>query len=164
MTDSFDIERARAETRACGDRVHFNNAGSSLMPARVADYLRRFLDKEEMLGGYETADAEAEALENFYHACGRLLNCGAHEIAYAENATRAWDMAFYGMNFKQGDRILTTMSEYGSNVIAYNQQVRKTAAELVLTSTVHTHNSLIYKETQKYLGTTNAQILKNYVN
>ena len=131
MTDSFDIERARAETRACGDRVHFNNAGSSLMPARVADYLRRFLDKEEMLGGYETADAEAEALENFYHACGRLLNCGAHEIAYAENATRAWDMAFYGMNFKQGDRILTTMSEYGSNVIAYNQQVRKTAAELV---------------------------------
>lgn len=131
MTDSFDIDRARAETRACGDVVHFNNAGSSLMPAPVADYLRGFIDKEEMLGGYETADAEAEALDNFYGACGRLLNCGADEIAYAANATRAWDMAFYGMTFKAGDRILTTMSEYGSNVIAYNHQVQKTGAELV---------------------------------
>ena len=33
-----------------------------------------------------------------------------------------------------------------------------------LTSTVHTHNPLIYKGTQKYLGTTNAQIFKDYVN
>ena len=33
-----------------------------------------------------------------------------------------------------------------------------------LASTVHIHKLLIYKETQKYLGTTNAQILKDYVN
>ncbi len=33
-----------------------------------------------------------------------------------------------------------------------------------LTSTVHSYNSLIYKETKKYLGTTNAQIFKNYIN
>ena len=39
---------------------------------------------------------------------------------------------------------------------------------LFLTSTVNPHKSLIYKraqkETQKYLGTTNTQILKDYVN
>ncbi len=33
-----------------------------------------------------------------------------------------------------------------------------------LASTVHIHKLLIYKETQKYLGTINAQILKDYVN
>ena len=33
-----------------------------------------------------------------------------------------------------------------------------------LTSTVNPHKSLIYKEKQKYLGTTNAQILKDYIN
>ena len=34
----------------------------------------------------------------------------------------------------------------------------------LLTSTVHAHNQLIYKETQKYLGTINAQIFKGYIN
>ncbi len=37
-------------------------------------------------------------------------------------------------------------------------------AEQLLTSTVHPHKPLIYKETQKYPGTTNAQILKDYIN
>jgi selenocysteine lyase/cysteine desulfurase len=126
-----DLKRARAETRACEDIIHFNNAGSSLMPVPVADYLHEFLRKEEMIGGYETVDLEKEALENFYASSSRLLNCKPDEIAFAENATRAWDMAFYGFSFSKGDRILTTMSEYGSNVIAYNQQAERYGAEVV---------------------------------
>ncbi len=131
MTKVFDIDRARAETRACESIIHLNNAGSSLMPAPVADYLHEFLKLEESIGGYESVEREASALDNFYQATARLLNCNASEIAYAENATRAWDMAFYGLSFKPGDRILTTMSEYGSNVIAYNQQAKRLGAEVV---------------------------------
>ncbi len=126
-----DLNRARAETRACEDLIHFNNAGSSLMPAPVADYLHEFLREEEMNGGYETADQEKEALENFYVSSSKLLNCKPDEMAFAENATRAWDMAFYGFSFSKGDRILTTMSEYGSNVIAYNQQAERYGLEVV---------------------------------
>ena len=62
----FDINRARRDTRACEDIIHFNNAGSSLMPAPVADALAEFLRKEEYNGGYETAAQEAGALDNFY--------------------------------------------------------------------------------------------------
>ena len=131
MPNPFDIARARAETRACEDIIHFNNAGSSLMPAPVADYLHEFLRLEENLGGYETVEKEAAALENFYLSSAKLLNCDAGEIAFAENATRAWHMAFYGMSFGPGDRILTTMSEYGSNVIAYNQQAERYGVEVV---------------------------------
>ena len=131
MTTTFDIARARAETRACENVIHFNNAGSSLMPAPVADYLHEFLKLEENIGGYESVEREAVALDNFYQATARLVNCKPTEVAYAENATRAWDMAFYGMSFESGDRILTTMSEYGSNVIAYNQQAKRYGAEVV---------------------------------
>jgi cysteine desulfurase/selenocysteine lyase len=127
----FDLTRARAETRACEKVIHFNNAGSSLMPIPVADYLHQFLHLEENFGGYETVELEHQALENFYGASSRLLNCSPGEIAFAENATRAWDMAFYGFTFSQGDRILTTMSEYGSNVIAYNQQAKRYGVEIV---------------------------------
>ena len=119
---SIDIEKARAETRHCEDVVHFNNAGSSLMPAVVSDSLHEFLNAEERYGGYETVEARGEALENFYVAVAKLLNCKPREVAFVENATRAWDMAFYALRFEPGDRILTTLSEYGSNVIAYLQQ------------------------------------------
>ena len=128
---SFDIKRARHETRGCQDLVHLNSAGASLMPAPVADTLRSYLVQEELNGGYETAEAELAALDNFYTASAKLLNCAPDEVAFVENATRAWDMAFYAFDFKPGDRILTTMSEYGSNVIAYLQQARRQGVEVV---------------------------------
>ena len=131
MQNTFDIDRARRDTKACSDLVHFNNAGASLMPTPVAETLHEFLNQEEMTGGYETAEAQASALNNFYDATSRLLNCEPEEVAFVENATRAWDMAFYGFRFSTGDRILTTIAEYGSNVIAYNQQVARYGVELV---------------------------------
>lgn len=130
MANTIDIDRARAETAGCHAVVHFNNAGASLMPAPVARCLREFLELEEAMGGYEAAEEKQQELDNFYTACSRLLNCSPSEIAFMENATRAWDMAFYAFRFSPGDRILTTLSEYGSNVIAYNQQARRCGASI----------------------------------
>ncbi len=39
-----------------------------------------------------------------------------------DSATRAWDMAFYGFRFEEGDRVLTTRAEYASNYIALRQR------------------------------------------
>ena len=131
MQPNFDLERARRETKHCEDIVHFNNAGSSLMPIPVSEALHAYLRKEERLGGYETAEAERDALESFYIATAQLLNCDADEIAFAENATRAWDMVFYSFSFAPGDKILTAVTEYGSNVIAYIQQAKRYGVEVV---------------------------------
>jgi len=131
VIEAFNIKRAREETSACNEIIHFNNAGSSLMPKPVSDVLHSYLYKEERFGGYETAILANDAIENFYAAAGKLLNCDTDEIAYAENATRAWGMAFYAFNFQPGDRILTTISEYGSNVIAYNQQANRYGVEAI---------------------------------
>ena len=131
MKDEFDIIRARKETLACEDIVHFNNAGAALMPIPVSDILHSYLDKEERIGGYETASDENELLDHFYNSAANLLNCEVDEIAFVENATRAWDMAFYGFKFAPGDKILTTFAEYGSNVVAYNQQVKRFGVEVI---------------------------------
>jgi selenocysteine lyase/cysteine desulfurase len=128
----FDVDRARADTRALPHVLHFNNAGSSLMPAPVADGLHDFLVAEEQSGGYETAGARADQLDNFYSAFAKLLNCKPAEVAYIENATRAWDMVFYSIPLQPGDRILTSVAEYGSNIIACLQRARQTGAELVV--------------------------------
>jgi len=131
-SSSFDIDRARRETRGCEQAIHFNNAGSAMTPAPVADYLYAYLRDDEVKGGYETAAARDGELENFYKATARLVNGSPDEVAFIENATRAWDQVFYAFPLSEGDKILTTVSEYGSNLIAYLQRARQCGAEVVI--------------------------------
>jgi cysteine desulfurase/selenocysteine lyase len=127
---TFDLDRARRDTRACAELIHLNNAGAALMPIPVADALHRYLQREEQIGGYETANDAQAQLDNFYDAAATLLQCSPDEIAFVENATRAWDMAFYSLRFNPGDTILTTLAEYGSNVVAYLQQAKRVGVQV----------------------------------
>jgi selenocysteine lyase/cysteine desulfurase len=108
--------------------VHLNNAGAGLMPARVRDAVIGYLEREAEIGGYETAAERADDWGHTYDALARLLNGRRDEIAVIENATRAWDMAFYAFRFEPGDRILTGRAEYSSNWIALRQVAERTGA------------------------------------
>jgi cysteine desulfurase / selenocysteine lyase len=121
----IDIARARAETPGTASVLHFNNAGSSLMPQPVLDATVDYLNLEAQIGGYETASRQEDQIERFYTAAAEMLNCDPDEIAFIENATRAWDMAVYAIPFQLGDRILTARAEYASNVIAFLQMAEQ---------------------------------------
>ena len=125
---AFDLQRARQDTPGCEHVLHFNNAGSSLMPEPVLDATIGHLQLEAQIGGYEAAEQAEHAIERVYDAAATLINCAREEIAVIENATRAWDMAFYSIPFQPGDRILTAMAEYASNYIAFLQTSKKTGA------------------------------------
>ena len=129
MTDraggAIDVAAVRAETPACERIIHFNNAGASLMPEPVYRAVRNHLDLERERGGYEAERAAEADLAAFYTEFAGLLGAEPDEIAYLENATRAWDMAFYGLPLVEGDRILTHASEYVSNHVALLQQAHR---------------------------------------
>ena len=127
---TLDIARLRADTPACEQLIHFNNAGSSLMPAPVYQAVLDHLALEQTIGGYAAEDKAEPALEDFYDAFAALLGCDRSEIAYVENATRAWDMAFYSLPLKEGDRILTVEAEYVSNFLAFLHQARRRGLEI----------------------------------
>ncbi|MGW6454899.1 aminotransferase class V-fold PLP-dependent enzyme [Streptomyces sp. NPDC055078] len=116
-----EVARARADTPGCAKVTHFNNAGAALMPRQVIDAITHHLHLERDMGGYEAAAHAAGSIEAVYDSAARLLGCDRDEIALFDNATRAWDMAFYGIPLRSGDRVLTSMAEYGSNFIAYLQ-------------------------------------------
>ena len=121
----IDLDAIRADTPACNSLIHFNNAGASLMPQPVYQAVTDHLQLEVTRGGYEAAHAAQAELDAFYQEFATLLNASPDEIAYVENATRAWDMAFYGLPLQPGDRILTHESEYSSNYLAMLQQANR---------------------------------------
>ena len=125
---AFDVARARRDTPGSMRVAHLNNAGAALPPSPVTDAVIAHLRLEAEIGGYEAAGVAAERIQATYRGIARLIGCEVDEVAILENATRAWDMAFYAMQFQPGDRILTAHAEYASNVIAFLQVARRTGA------------------------------------
>ncbi|WP_369723500.1 aminotransferase class V-fold PLP-dependent enzyme [Bradyrhizobium sp. LLZ17] len=124
----IDIDRIRADTPAASRLAYLHNAGAALMPAPVVETMKRHIDLESEIGGYAAADRESARLEAVYGSVARLLNTAPDEIALTENATVAWQMAFYALPLRAGDRILTAEAEYAANYVAFLQVAKRTGA------------------------------------
>jgi cysteine desulfurase / selenocysteine lyase len=127
-----DIAAVRNDTPGCRQVTHLNNAGAALMPSPVYTAVTDHFQREFTLGGYEAAAQAAPAIADFYPAVATLLNADADEIAYVENATRAWDMVFYAIPLRRGDRVITHHTEYASNYLAFLQLAKTKGIEIDL--------------------------------
>lgn len=123
--DMIDLPKVRRETPGVDHRIHLNNAGAALMPLPVYEAVTNYLERELQIGGYETSSEKVDELNAVYDSVATLIGSQRDEIAIAENATVAWQRAFYSLDFKEGDRILTTQSEYAANYIAYLQIAKR---------------------------------------
>jgi len=127
---ALDVERLRRETPGVAHRIHLNNAGAGLMPACVLDAMTGYLRREAEIGGYETAEEASPRLDAVYDSVARLVGAERDEIALLENATVAWQMAFYSLKLREGDRILTARAEYAANYVAFLQVSKRTGARI----------------------------------
>ncbi|SFP75454.1 Selenocysteine lyase/Cysteine desulfurase [Bradyrhizobium sp. Ghvi] len=125
-----DLIRLRADTPGVAHRVHLNNAGAALMPSPVVDGMIAYLRREAEIGGYEASAESTGRLEGVYDSIARLVGSKREEIALAENATLAWQRAFYSLRFGPGDRILTSSAEFAANYVALLQVARRTGARV----------------------------------
>ncbi|MBV8491319.1 MAG: aminotransferase class V-fold PLP-dependent enzyme [Candidatus Eremiobacteraeota bacterium] len=126
-----EIRRWRAETPGCANVVHFNNAGAGLMPGRVLDVMKTHLDAEAFQGGYEAANAAAARIEAAREAVATLCSTAARNLAIVESATAGINLVLGSIDWKRGDRIVTTRNDYASNQIMMLSLQRRFGIEVV---------------------------------
>ena len=126
-----ELERWRADTPACTRLIHLNNAGAALVPRPVQSAILDYLAFEQEVGGYEAADARRQEIRGAYAAMGRLLGTQARNIALVQNSTVAFAQAISAFEFKPGDIILTSRSDYASNQIMYLSLAQRRGVEIV---------------------------------
>ncbi len=127
----MNIELLRDETPGCRTRNHFNNAGCSLHPIPVVDAVRKYLEQEAIIGGYEYAAEQADAINAFYTNAAKLFNCKAENIAFVTSATDGYIKALSAIAFKKGDIILTTLNDYVSNQIQFLSIQKRFGIEII---------------------------------
>jgi len=89
------------------------------MPEPVIRAVRDHLDLEARIGGYEAADARADAVAAAYRAVADLLGTGPDHVAFTGNTTESYVRALSSIPFEAGDVILTTRNDYVSNQIQF---------------------------------------------
>lgn len=134
MSTPSQLARWREDTPGCQSsegRLHFNNAGSALPPRCVTETVLGYLEHESLLGGYEAEDEAAGRIAAVYGRLAELLGTQAGNVAIVENATVAFSQALSAFDFRPGDKIVTTRSDYPSNQTMYLSLARRLGVEVV---------------------------------
>ena len=126
-----ELDRWRRDTPGCRDRIHLNNAGAGLMPRPVLDAITDHLTREAAIGGYEAADEAEPRVRETYALVARLVGAAPRNIALVENATVAFSQALSAFDFRPGDRIVTTRTDYPSNQLMYLSLAQRAGVETV---------------------------------
>lgn len=110
---------------------YLNNAGAAIMSPVTIATIQRHLDRETQIGGYQAAAERDPDIRHFYESVAILINgLDASNIAFMDSASRAWNMALYGMPIQHGDLIVTLSSEFGTNLVSLYHFANKVGARV----------------------------------
>ena len=131
---SCDITELRANTPGLSSRIHLDNCGSSLPARAVIEAQQAHMALEMRVGGYVAQEQQSEKLSAVYHSLTHLLGGQASDYAFVGSAVDGWSKAFYSLQFKAGDNIVTAYNEYCANFVAFLQRAKRDGIEIRVAS------------------------------
>ncbi len=118
----FGIQQAFTVTRGT---ANFNNGGVSPSPRLVTEALVRYIWEQEDLTAFTMWHVLEPQCETIRTGIADLFGCDREEIAITRNASESLEILLMGMNFKQGDEILTTTQDYPRMLTSLRQRERR---------------------------------------
>ncbi len=117
--------------------VYLDNAATTQRPLQVIQAVENFYrtHNANVHRSPHTLSFEAtQAYEDAHRAVARLINAPSwREVIFVRNATEALNLVAYGWglhHLKEGDEILTTVSEHHSNIVPWQFLARVTGARV----------------------------------
>ncbi len=105
----------RSEFPVTETYIYMNHAGVAPLSRRVQDVMTGFI-KDATVNGAVNADDWAETAEICRAAAAQLLNADTTEIAFMKNTTQGILIAANGIDWREGDNVVTTAVEFPANV------------------------------------------------
>lgn len=139
-----DLRRVRDELPALSREVYLNTGGAGPLPLCAAEAagrgLRRGLTRGRLsLAAWEEATAEAEDLRA---AAGRVVGAPAAEIALTANTTTGLDTVIWGMQWRQGDEVVTTALEHPGLTVPLRTLARRAGVRVRIVPPEEAHGDL----------------------
>ncbi len=114
---SVDWEAVRREFPALANWTYLNTATFGQLPRRGTEAVAKHFQHRDELACADFLDW-FDDLERLRWKIGRLIHCTADDIAFIPNASTALGILLAGLDWKQGDRILTLEHEFPNNLYA----------------------------------------------
>ena len=95
--------------------IYLNHAGVAPLSLRVHQAMQGFLDDATNNGAVNSNRWEATA-EVCRAAAAKLINADVSEIAFMKNTTQGISIAANGLDWHEGDNVVTTAAEFPANV------------------------------------------------
>lgn len=109
------FEKWRAEFPVTQSYVYMNHAGVAPLSRRVRDAMVGFVE-DATVNGAVNVDTWTETVEMCRTVAAQLVNADATEIAFMKNTTQGILIAANGIDWREGDNVVTTAVEFPANV------------------------------------------------
>ncbi|MCY3553245.1 MAG: aminotransferase class V-fold PLP-dependent enzyme [Candidatus Poribacteria bacterium] len=105
----------RSEFPVTETYIYMNHAGVAPLSRRVREAMAGFIEDATVNGAVNTEDW-AETAEVCRGAAAQLINADPTEIAFMKNTTQGILIAANGIDWQEGDNVVTTAVEFPANV------------------------------------------------
>jgi len=108
----------------------FNHAGVCPLPRVAADALRKYAQQAQEVAYIETG--WYRDIEKLRALAAKLINADSEEIAFIKNTSEGLATVANGVDWRVGDRIVTTAVEYPANIYPWMDVAARYGVELVM--------------------------------